>query len=41
MSEAGVDVADAQDMLGHSDVSTTRIYFKRNPTRMRNVASKI
>lgn len=41
MSEAGVDVADAQDMLGHSDPSTTRIYFKRNPTRMRNVATKI
>ncbi|MEA3315823.1 MAG: site-specific integrase [Campylobacterota bacterium] len=41
MSEAGIDIGDAQDMLGHSDVSTTRIYFKRNSTRMRNVASKI
>lgn len=41
MTENDVDLADAQDMLGHSDASTTRIYFKRNPKRMRNVAIKI
>lgn len=41
MSDSGIDVADAQDMLGHSDISTTRIYFKRNPNRMRRVATLI
>jgi len=41
MSDAGIDLADAQDMLGHSDPSITRIYFKRNQGRMENVATKI
>ena len=41
MSEQNIDIADAQDMLGHSDISTTRIYFKKNPNRLRNVALKM
>lgn len=41
MSDNGVDVADAQDMLGHSNITTTRIYFKSNPNRMRRVATMI
>lgn len=41
MSEQNVDIADAQDMLGHSDIATTRIYFKKNPNRLRTVATKM
>lgn len=38
MRESGVDLADAQDFLGHSDPSVTRIYFKKSSSRMRKVA---
>jgi integrase/recombinase XerD len=39
MRENGVDLADAQDFLGHSDPSITRIYFQKSQNRMRRVAS--
>ena len=39
MRENGVDLADAQDFLGHSDPSITRIYFQKSQSRMRRVAS--
>ncbi len=38
MRENGVDLGDAQDFLGHSDPSITRIYYKKSQSRMRKVA---
>lgn len=41
LRENGVDLSDAQDFLGHSDPSITRIYYKRSVNQMRRVAGNI
>ena len=38
MRENGIDLGDAQDFLGHSDPSVTRVYYKKSQSRMRKVA---
>lgn len=41
LSELGIDLMDIQDLLRHSDPSTTRIYTKRSKKRMDIAASKL
>ena len=41
LSELGVDLMDIQDLMRHSDPSTTRIYTKRSKKRMDIAASKL
>lgn len=41
LSELGIDLMDIQDLMRHSDPSTTRIYTKRSKKRMDIAASKL
>ena len=40
MLQNGADVKSVQEMLGHSDISTTQVYLDMNMNKMRDVYMK-
>jgi len=38
--ENGADIQSIQEMLGHSDISTTQVYIRLNKNKIREVYSK-
>ena len=40
MLQNGADIRSVQEMLGHSDISTTRVYLSMNINKMRDVYMK-
>ena len=40
MMQNGADIRSVQEMLGHSDISTTQVYLGMNMNKMRDVYMK-